>query len=116
MAKLNGLQRIGIIASVVWILGAGVGTYFSEFNRASRFIASAHVLCDASLSGETGDARDKGFKECNKRTDDALAVADSSARLEAALIAFIPVPLCWGGAYIALLLVRWVKRGFMLAS
>ena len=112
MAKLNGWQRIGIIASVVWILGGGMGTYFSELDSASRFIASDHVSCDASLWGETGDARDKGYKECNQQAGDAFAVALSNARLEAALVALIPVPLGWGVAYLSLSLVRWVRRGF----
>jgi hypothetical protein len=56
MMKLNGWKRIGIIASVVWILGAGVYTYDSRIDEASKFIASTHVACDSYLVGKTGDA------------------------------------------------------------
>ena len=113
MAKLNGWKRIGIIVSVVWILGAGVHTYDSEIDRFSRIIASTHVQCDSNLAGKTGDAWTTGFNECDKQADDSLASVLNGARLDAALVAFVPVPLGWGFAYLVLFLVRWVKRGFM---
>jgi len=102
---------MGIVASVVWILGAGAITYNSEMEWSSRWIAAAHVACDSRL---TGDASfDAGFAECNKLADDSLALAFSNARLKGAVVAFVPVPLGWGFAYLVLFLVRWVKRGFM---
>lgn len=113
MTKLNGWKRIGTIASVVWIIGAGVHTYDSEIDRASGFIASTHVECDSNLAGKTGDAWTTSFNECNKRADDSLALALTNARLAGALVAFVPVPMGWGFAYLVLFLVRWVKRGFM---
>jgi formylglycine-generating enzyme required for sulfatase activity len=103
-------KRVGIIASVVWILGAGVHTYNSEFDRAEEFITSAHVRCDADLLGRTGDAVDTGFKECNKIADDSLALAITNARFDAAVVAFVPIPLGWGFIYLVLFLVRWISR------
>src|SRR6266478_22638 len=111
--KLNGWKRIGIVASVVWILGAGIYTYDSEIDRASGFITSTHVACDSNLGDKTGDAWTESFNECNKQADDSLALALTNARLEAALVAFAPVPLGWGFVYLILFLVRWIKRGFM---
>ena len=111
--KLNGWKRIGIVVSVVWILGAGVHTYDSEIDRASEFIASTHIACDSYLMGKTGDAWTTGFNECNKQADDSLALALTNARLEGAFVALVPVPLGWGFTYLVLFLVRWVRRGFM---
>lgn len=114
MMKLNGWKRIGIIASVVWILGAGLYTYDSEFNRASHYIAADHVRCDSYLGNyKDEDAREMAFRECNKQADDSLALAETNARLVGAIVAFVPVPLGWGFTYLALFLVRWVKRGFI---
>ena len=113
MLKLNGWKRTGIIASAVWILGAGVHTYDSEIGSASRLIASAHVACDSHLAAKSGDDYTKSFNECNKRADDSLALARTNAGLEAALVAFVPVPLGWVFTYLVLFLVRWVKRGFI---
>ena len=112
MTKRNGWIRIGIIASVVWIVGAWVHTCSSAIDRASAFIVSTHVACDGSLAGKTGDAWTKGFNECNKQADDSLALAVSNARLEATFVALVPVPLGWGFTYLAHFLVRWVRRGF----
>jgi hypothetical protein len=113
MVKVNGWKRIGVIASVVWILGAGAHTYDSEIDSASKGIASIHVACDSNLAGKTGDARDVGFNECNKQASEMLAEANTNAWFSAALIAFVPVPLGWGFTYLVLFLVRWVRRGFM---
>jgi hypothetical protein len=110
MAKLNGWKRIGIIASVVWILGAGAYTYDSQIDSASKIIASTHVECDSNLTSET---RVTGFDECNKEASDSLGIAYKNAWIAAAILAFVPVPLGWGFTYLILFLVRWVRRGFV---
>lgn len=48
MMKLNGWKRIGIIASVIWILGAGAYTYDSEIERVSLLISKAYLSCDSA--------------------------------------------------------------------
>ncbi len=113
MVKLNGWKRIGIIASVVWILGAGGRTYDSGIENASKVIASTHVECDSNLAGKTGDAWTIGFNKCNKQADDSIVEATTNAWLGAALIAFVPVPLGWGFTYLVLFLVHWIRRGFI---
>lgn len=112
MVKLNGWKRLGIIASVVWILIAWVHTFDSENDSESKAVASIHVTCDENLAGKTGDAWQRGFDECNKEADELLVRAMAGARVDAAIVAFVPVPLGWGLAYLVLFLVRWVKRGF----
>jgi hypothetical protein len=116
MMKLSGWKRIGIIVSVVWVVGAGIYTYDSEINRSSDSIANTHVRCDSYLADYKDEgAREAAFQRCNKEADDSLALALTNARLEGALVALVPVPLGWGFTYLVLLLVRWVKRGFMRA-
>lgn len=113
--KLNGWNRIGVIASVVWILGAGFYTDNSEIDKASHVIADVHVQCDSNLPDyfQANDAYEAAFRQCNKQAEDSLALAESNAWLAAAIVAFVPVPLGWGLTYLAPFLVRWVKRGFM---
>jgi len=113
MTKLNGWKRIGIIASVVWILGAWIHAYDSEIDSDSKRISSDHVACDSDLTGKTGDAWTAEFNECNKIANESLAEANTNDRLDAAFFAFVPVPLGWGFTYLVLFLVRWVKRGFI---
>jgi len=115
MTKLNGWNRIGIIASAVWIAGAGIYTYDSETERASRAIAAEHVVCDSHLPDWGADEKpyEAAFRACDKHAEDSLSLAIRNARLSAALFAFVPVPLGWGFTYLVLFLVRWVKRGFV---
>lgn len=102
MTKLNGWKRIGIIVSVLWIPGAWVHTFDSETDSASASIASTQVACDGTLAGKTGDAWTKGFNECDRQADESLALSLTNARLEASLVALVPVPLGWGFAYLEL--------------
>jgi hypothetical protein len=129
MVKLNGWKRIGIIASVIWILGAGAYTYDSEIDRASLSISEVYLACNGAAKerfpskapdfipdpstvpippgAQIGDASD-----CKKEADDSLTLAINNARSDGVLVALVPVPLGWGITYLVLFLVRWVKRGF----
>ncbi len=110
--KLNGWKRLGIIASVIWVLGAGAYTDTKEMDKFSKLIADTHVQCDENLAGKTGEEWSKGFAACNREADESLASVIPVVRLDAAIVALVPVPLGWGSAYLILCLVRWVKRGF----
>lgn len=127
MVKLTGWKRIGIIASVVWILGAGLYTYVTEMDKLSQFSGFSLNQCDELVRsdidrcGKDGQidkqCEELAWKRWRKCNDEALdyipKVAAPNARLVGAIVAFVPVPLGWGFAYLVLFLVRWVKRGFM---
>ncbi len=110
MTRLGGWKRIGIIASVVWILGAGIYTFTT--------------LDHDELQLRYEEARDmKGSPEWLLLrlhralfSNDYLAEAyppDVSPWPETAFVVGGSVPLGWGFAYLVLFLVRWVKWGFM---
>lgn len=105
--QLNGWKRIGIVASVAWIIGAGMYT----FNRVEDSVVAA--ASKRTLSCEEANNY-RGSAECDNRSTEYLADHNSDARLAALSTAFIPVPLGWGFAYLVLFLVRWIKRGFSL--
>ena len=113
MAKkiLNKSKRIGIILSVIWVLGAGLHTFDSEMDVSSRIITDIHVRCDSYLAGKSGAAWDDGFNRCNQEADKFLMIDFRDAWLDAAIVAFGGVPLGWGFIYLILFLIRWVKRG-----
>jgi hypothetical protein len=101
--KLSAWKRIGIIASVVWMLGAGLKTYGS-MNAACVGVASIEERsCEESSPHSNWD---KCFKQFQDR------VATCNAWPEAVVVAIVPVPFAWGFVYLILFLVRWVKRGF----
>jgi len=143
MAKLNGWKRIGIIASVIWTLGAGAYTYDSETEGASLRISEAYLSCGSAAKAPLTVTPPPGYTlespskapdffpdpgtvpmppgavpadaDCHKQAEDSLALAVKNARLDASLVALVPVLLGWLFTYLVLFLVRWVKRGFMQA-
>jgi hypothetical protein len=52
-------------------------------------------------------------RDCHKQAEDSLSLAVKNARLDASLVALVPVPLGWFFTYLVLFLVRWVRRGFV---
>jgi hypothetical protein len=133
MAKLNGWKRIGIVVSVVWILGAGTYTYHSQMDQASLLIGEAYLSCGsaagAPLPRKTPDSAPEpgtvpvppgavaaDSVDCHKQAEDSFAAAVKNARLDAALAALVPVPLGWGFTYLVLFIVGWVTRGFAQPS
>ncbi|MGB9233158.1 MAG: hypothetical protein WCC04_02010 [Terriglobales bacterium] len=108
MLKLSGWKRAGIIASVVWILGAGFTTLVVANNRTMAFHRVLVEQCMAPPN-DWGDT----YRACLKDADDYSMKMLPSQRTEAALVAFVPVPFGWGFSYLVLFLVRWVKRGFV---
>lgn len=114
--RLNGWKRIGIVGSVVWILGAGYYTLSSAGNRDAEFASSLTLECEkgnAEAHGVPGSYA--GSTECDKLSTDYLAETRNSEWEEAAVVAFVPVPLGWGFGYLMLFVFRWIKRGFMPA-
>jgi hypothetical protein len=106
--KINGWQRIGIVASVAWMIGAYICTFNAEEKANAKHASMIIDNCiDAHKGQETGD------NECLKQGEDYGIKAFPEERNEAALVASVPVPLGWGFLYLVLFLVRWIKRGFV---
>lgn len=105
MAKLDGWKRIGVIVSVVWILGSGIFTYNAVGNSVIKNAAAQTLMCEEAnnMAGST---------ECDKRSTDYLTNHNYDPLRASTSVAFIPVPLGWGFAYLILFLAAWVKRGF----
>jgi hypothetical protein len=101
--KLNRWKRIGIIASVVWLLGAGGYTYYSEAKDIAHLASSATQTCLTMLTDQAGRAA-----ECQKRGD-SFREALPEVRYFALGVATIPVPLGWGLVYLAIFVGRWAR-------
>jgi hypothetical protein len=112
---LSGWKRIGIVASIGWILGAGYYTLVSVSAADSRFHVGLTLRCEeARPNGMTESEQTKWQERCDSYlpTGERLHQELQAEWLEAAMVAFIPVPLAWGLVYLVLFLVGWIKRGF----
>jgi len=104
--RLNGWQRIGIVASVIWAI-------------------SAPIYLDSAAQKDADDRFSRTYRSCRDvPTNDpdqcfqrAAAAHDSVPRYHfmsanGAFVALAPIPLGWLLAYALVYLVRWIRAGF----
>ena len=106
--RLNGWQRIGIVLSVVWALGAWLYVQQLDVEQAQRLKESAYRTC-TDLQDQSPD---KGVSDCIK---DAESVYDTSLQSNWSdkwVAALLPIPIAWMITYGLIGLVRWIRAGF----
>jgi hypothetical protein len=123
MKRLNGWQRIGIIASVVWMIG---GTIWIEKNRLDRAEATGNFVWNTCLNALDHDTTanadihvwEKGNDACAHRGTEATADAGgfTSKLSESAGGAALALGIAWLFVYGLVGLVRWVGAGFKQTS
>lgn len=104
---MNGWKRVGIIASVIWVLGAGICTVTVVDNALVKTASGFTLRCEEAPDGSL-----RGSAKCDELSTDYLAETRNEPWIEAAIVAFVPVPMGWGITYLVLFLAGWIKRGF----
>lgn len=104
MKKLNGWQRIGVILSILWMLGAAIQTRNEQIEHARKMLDLNSTLC-ASMT----------HLEClsisNSKYTADLAV-DAFKLMEILIYALAPMLFGWLFAWLAIVVYRWVRVGF----
>jgi hypothetical protein len=120
MARLGGWKRTGIIASVVWILGAGISSYVGvEKLEREEFNAKWDDAWNTYLMFQRYHALPKGFtptamcEDCRLLEEQFHTNYTRVALRASAAFTFTILALGWALAYLVLFLVNWVKRGFI---
>ena len=99
--RLISWQRLGIIASVVWVVVGPSYFHLSREDNDRRIAGDRYQLCIKQAWARKG-----GVEGCNKELRQALAIAHWSSW---ALLAFIPVGLAWVLGWALLFLVKRVR-------
>ena len=99
--RLISWQRLGIIASVVWVVVGPSYFHLSREDNDRRIAGDRYQLCIKQVWAKKG-----GVEGCNKELRQALAIAHWSSW---ALLAFIPVGLAWVLGWPLLSLVKRVR-------
>ena len=133
--KISGWNRIGIVASVLWILAAGIYTFNAERNAELTLAANAADYAAAKVQQfplPPGATAVDPYAEFGGHADtippppagytvvpsgalfaaETSPISHSDARITAALVAFVPVMLSWAFCYLIVFLTGWIKRGF----
>jgi hypothetical protein len=123
---LNGWQRIGIVASVAWVIGGACWGYLlgtdwgDNMNFRGYEIQQRYERCMRDAQQREHDAKwqhkethfidDSTQCYLNRRKD--TDAASSNGWLFAALLGLLPIPLGWAGVYGSMALTRWIRKGF----
>ena len=102
--KLNGWQRIGVVASVLWAIGGSIYERNAQVNDAAKYYELAVKNCFGELIRTCLDTTKETYKSL--LFFDAVKVADI------VLVAIGPVISGWILVYLTVKIVRWVKAGF----
>lgn len=106
--NLNGWQRLGIIASVLWFVVGGYVKRERDIDRAGAAMALSYRICwKADAAHQQFD-----FANCDGPMLKSWNLALQDSWPNVFLLATGPILLAWPTAYLLIGLGRWVKRGF----
>lgn len=107
LKRLNGVQRIGVVLSAIWVL---IGFFYGrsmQIENAKSVMANHMRLCSSQASVNL----EKCLDESGSIWVDHIQIRGPQM-LELALIAFLPVVLGWLVGWVAVMIYRWVRAGF----
>ena len=104
--RLSGWQRIGALASVVWVLAGPVYLFNADMH---------HAIKQARLSMK--DCYQAGRKDCLKVYDATYVASRNIRRTWAswAIIAFVPIVAAWLLVWGTLAILHWIRAGIRRA-
>lgn len=111
--RLHGWQRVGIVASVIWVLGAGLAQHASDLDRAAAAADMAVMVCQ---EGPWSKYATEDLKKPNcwgNEWERAFNAALIGKWDRMAVVAFVPVPIGWLIVYLLVWIGRWVRSGFV---
>jgi hypothetical protein len=106
--RLNGWQRIGIIASVAWAVIGGWWGHAEHLENAWRSQSLTYSTC----SQDKARLQEPDLGECSQKGTAAFERARGGHWISAAVLGLLPIPLGWLVAYGFIGLVRWIEVGF----
>jgi hypothetical protein len=115
--RLNGWQRLGVLASVLWVVGwgaAGVISRSHELDRMLQFAGSTYAHCLALAKSDTdGRVCSDGYKYTSDMYQNGVQF-DPPLNEGAgfALVALISIPIIWLLVWIGWKSFRWIRAEF----
>lgn len=106
---LSGWKRLAIIASVLWVIGAGYISREHDLDRAADAAILADHICEQHADLEKGG---DDYRPCRVEFDAAWRLNLADSWWNAAFVAFAPLTFFWLFGYGVRGAWRWVLRGF----
>jgi hypothetical protein len=111
----KGIKRLGIIASVIWIVAGGVWNLDTIEKAREGRISSTYTSCTraADILRQTEDHCEAAMKAGYESLSGSAARHDQLT--EASIGTLVPLVLAWVLAFVVTWLGRWVFAGFRSA-
>ena len=106
--RLKHWVRIGIVLSVVWMVGSAVHTYNGYVERADNFVKLAYEACASSK--QIKNDTDLSSCEVERKAHRTTWMAGSGEG--AAFVALAPLPFAWLAVFILVYMIRAQIVGF----
>jgi hypothetical protein len=128
MMKLNGWQRIGVVISILWALGAGIYERKSTVEYSYQFYSNSLEYCRSAAKRAqeyeglvsrdvlaASKAWENSYWDCNKQsleTADKIRGFNSNAVLSVLAVSLLPIVFGWLLALLSIKIFRWIRVGF----
>src|ERR1019366_6962598 len=109
--RLSGRQRIWIVLSIVWALGASIYTHNADVESADNFAKFAYKTC----SHAKAVTHNTDLSSCDLDRLKSLKIWMEGDYGNAAFVALATIPLVWLAAFILLYVGRAQVIGFRAA-
>lgn len=122
--RLSGWLRVGIVASVLWVVAGGLwASHVSIESRTAPVSVNWRQCDEAAIASDARDpptpsddspdfASSPRARECSRRFSVQYVEAVQGHWIDAALVAFAPLPIFWAASWALLVTARWVRQGF----
>ena len=105
--QLSGWQRIGVVISILWIIGGGllgnnIGIHEGDY------VVQELQICE--------EAHNADLKMCYQKFDKDWPAAISNHWIDAVFFGLVPIPLGWLTVYGIVALLRWIRAGFKVTT
>lgn len=116
--KINGWQRIGIVASLLWALGAGVYERNKTLENATNYYLSVTTDLCPQIAKDTvavDETEHASYLKCLIKTAkeaESMKALTGESILKLLPFSFVPVVAGWLLAYLSLMTFRWIRVGF----
>jgi hypothetical protein len=110
--RLGGWHRVGIVLSVLWVLGAGFYQRNADLRAADKFSKVSYDICLDTESLHM--QRDPHYVSggCVEQAVGAYQISLRGSWGNVAFVALAPVPVAWAIVYFAFAAARWAGAGF----
>jgi hypothetical protein len=107
MGGLRVWQRLGVVATFLWVLGAGYTHYRIDTDSVAEQAQAQFQICSDVV--EVHHAND--FKACFNDARNKREAANRGLWSEVALAALAPPLVAWLLVYLTIVIFRWVWAG-----